>query len=138
MKFQVFAPAAIAISLTFASSAHAACLPNVLPAFASFVFANGFQQQDCEAVPVQLSVSGPSLIGNAGATATSSLNPNARVDADYTSPFALQGASEGFAETSFQDRSDFWSQERRAPRSCPSRSASPDRSPLWEQGQKFV
>jgi hypothetical protein len=57
--------------------------------------------------PAQLTTLGSSLTGNADATATSSLHPNAKVDADYTSPFPLQGASEGFAETGFQDQFRF-------------------------------
>jgi hypothetical protein len=54
-----------------------------------------------------LTTLGSSFTGNADATATSSLNPNAKVDAVYTSPIPLQGASEGFAETSFQDQFRF-------------------------------
>src|SRR5215471_2823466 len=92
---------AIAAGIVFyfanAYSAHAVCLPNVLPAFSTFVFADGSQQQDCEPVPVQLTTLGSSLIGNA----------NAKVDAVYTSPIPLQGASEGFAQTNYQDQFRF-------------------------------
>jgi membrane-associated phospholipid phosphatase len=93
--------------LTNAYSAYAVCLPNVLPAFSTFVFANGSQQQDCEPVPVQLTALGSNFVGGADATATSSLHPNAKVDAVYTSPIQLQGASEGFARTDFQDQFRF-------------------------------
>jgi hypothetical protein len=107
MRRKIVLAAVIMVWLGLAASAHAVCLPNVLPAFSTFVFANGPQQQDCEPVPLQLTTLGSSLTGNADATATSSLSPNAKVDAVYTSPIPLQGASEGFAEANFQDQFRF-------------------------------
>ncbi|MBV8937116.1 MAG: PEP-CTERM sorting domain-containing protein [Alphaproteobacteria bacterium] len=107
MQRTIILAAGLSAWLGLGATAYAVCLPNVLPQFTSSVFANGFQQQDCEALPVELTALGPSLVGNADATATGALNLNAIAHANYTDPFPNQGASEGAADAGFRDQFRF-------------------------------
>src|SRR5438105_15930375 len=69
MKFKILLPAAAtALSLTFATGAHAVCLPNFLPQFTTFARAGLSSQGDCEPVPNQSSTLGASTAGNGDTT----------------------------------------------------------------------
>jgi membrane-associated phospholipid phosphatase len=108
MQRKIIFAAGIAIGLAASSSAHAVCLPNVLPQFTVSVQANAFMQNDCEPIGFQLSASGPSLVGNADATGTAAAvgNLNAIAHTDYflaqrNGQFSTSGAQVGFSDRFF-------------------------------------
>ena len=75
--------------------------------FGASANANFVQQQDCEALPIQVMASGASLTGNVDATAIAGLSLKAKAFAVYTDPIAGEGSNIGTANAFFQDRFRF-------------------------------
>jgi hypothetical protein len=103
-KIELALLAGFAIWLALGTSANAVTCPAALPNFSTFVNANGFQQQDCEGVPIQNSVLGPSLEGSADATGIARLDSlGAVAHANFILPQLTGNLSAAFADVIWHD-----------------------------------
>jgi len=110
MRLKIAFVAAMASWPALTFLAHADCtFPLLFPCFTSFVDANGNQQQDRENTPVQSSVVGPGLAGDADATGVAALNSlKAIAHASYVLPQPVFGESSGSeAQAGFADQFHF-------------------------------
>jgi hypothetical protein len=101
--------AGVVIWLAFGATANAVTCPAMLPNFSTFVNADTVQQQDCEGVPIENSVLGANIVGDADATGIARLGSlGALAHARYTFPIVTGDLSSALADVSWHDAFRFF------------------------------